>query len=150
MSRRFGVALEFSFLLFLVCAGFAGYFLMNEGRGAAVGLRHDWIPAVILLGIPSMASLGLVLLAMLVPPLIPGGVYQFPLNLTLPLVYMAVLYVAVFLLLTPGHSLQAPPEALQIAGFWLRPDILLACLVVQWLALSLLLLRTRKVVQRDS
>lgn len=93
-------------------------------------------PTVVVLALPISATLLYVLAAFTIPSLLATGRVRFPLNLTLPVVFIALTLVSVVLWTTTGSAAFQIPEALQVARLWTQPAILATVALAQALALT--------------
>jgi hypothetical protein len=93
-------------------------------------------PTVVVLALPISATLLYVLAAFTLPGLLATGRVRFPLNLTLPVVFIALTLVSVVLWTTTGSAAFQIPEALQVARLWTQPGILATVALAQALALT--------------
>jgi len=134
--RKLSFSIEIAFALFII--------------SAATGLL--WIPLrhansamlMVLISLPAIASLGLVLAAMLTQ-ISSIGRFAFPLNLTFPLVHVALLFLAVKLVLTTPMAVEQVRSEWQIATEWMNWRLLMAAFLLEVSGLSLgLALSSRK------
>ena len=95
-------------------------------------------PTVVILALPISATLLYVLAAFTLPSLLAPGRLRFPLNLTLPVVFVALNLVSVVLWTTTGSAAFQVPEALQVARVWTQVGTLATVAVAQALALTCL------------
>jgi hypothetical protein len=100
-------------------------------------------PTVVVLALPISATLLYVLIAFMVPSLLAPGRLRFPLNLTLPVVFVAMTLVSVVLWTTTGSAAFQVPEALQVARIWTQPSTLGVVAFAQILTLTGLGLMSR-------
>jgi hypothetical protein len=129
LSTRLTLGLELSFTLFL-CS-------------AAIALLHTWktgtsnlLSYSVVLSVPAFAWVGLVVLGCVVPQLLSPGRLVFPLNLTLPAVYTALLLMIHALVMRTGNSIIAPSDRLLPAVMWGQPVFLGLSYFLGALALS--------------
>jgi hypothetical protein len=100
------------------------------------GLIADGFRAVVLLGMPALASILFIAAAAVVPALVRPKRRGFPLCVTLPLVFLSLKVVAVVLSTTGGVGILSVPEPLQPAFEWLAIRPLLSAALLQGLLLS--------------
>lgn len=116
---------------------------------AGIGLARAWksgqdtgIDYAVMLAVPAAAALLFALITSFVPSLVAGGRLRFPLNFTLPLVYTALLALAVALIARLGSnaavSLTKMPAELRNLHVWAEERTLGFSLVAQVIALSAL------------
>jgi len=113
-----------------VCAG------LSLGR-ALQAQPFAFGPLAMDLAVPGLAVLTLFLLAAALPQLVPDRPIRFPLNVTIPAVYVALLGVWASLLGTMRNSVVALPEPLVAATSWGQPERWLPAIVGQIAALTL-------------
>lgn len=100
-------------------------------------------PTVVVLALPVSATLLYVLAAFIMPSLLAPGRLRYPLNLTLPVVFVAMTLVSVVLWTTTGSAAFQVPEALQVARIWTQPSTLGVVAFAQVLTLTALGLMSR-------
>lgn len=131
-SRQEGLlVLQTSATLFAVAAAFGLVRLRQLGLSS----RES---TVVVLALPVSATLLYVLAAFSIPSLLASRSLRFPLNLTLPLVFVALTMASVVLWTTTGSAAFQIPEALQVAKIWNQPVTLATVAVAQALALTAL------------
>ncbi len=92
----------------------------------------------LVVGVPASAALIFLLMVFLVPNLIPAPRLKFPLQLTLPIVFCALMPVASMLWTSTSASLVAPQRVTEFAQVWQQPRPLITSFVFQALVLTLL------------
>ncbi len=123
----------------------AGLFLIADGAFAYAALGFAGIrmgiPYVVALVVPAGAALAMILLAALIPALIPEGRFKAPLQWTLPIVFAALTFLAAVLVLQLGStsSLSAPSRTLAPARVWLTGIMLGGSALIHVSALSVAL-----------
>ena len=98
----------------------------------------SYLPLLILLAVPAVAT-GLTMLSIAIAPtLLPKGRVKFPANFTLPMIFAVMLTVCVITGSSTGSSLVTPSTPLTLAGFWLHWQILAVVALAQFISLSIL------------
>ena len=120
LGSRFSLALQCSLVMFGCAGGYGGYIAYTKSNS-------DRLPWGVLIGIPAIAGMLFVLLSELIRSLFAPRKLIFPLPLTLPTVYLSLVYLTATMLTSTGNSLIAPFEQIRIARFWSTPSVL--CLV---------------------
>ncbi len=92
------------------------------------------------LGVPFAATGFFLGTCVLVPNVLAVGKLRFPLNITLPLIFAALVLLVVTLWTSTGNSLVAGPEILRTAKIWLSPSLLAEMVLFQGALLSLIIL----------
>ncbi len=95
---------------------------------------------LLIFGIPCLAALILGFLATLVPSLFPEERLSFPVNFTIPVVYLSIFVLCLRLLTTMPYGLSAPVDALAPLQFWFSPIQLALCIGGQMALLTVLIL----------
>jgi hypothetical protein len=121
----------------------------------AVGLGHLWQQGedrvgafAIVAFVPVTATCLFIVASALVPDLLAGGRLRFPLNLTLPAVYL-MLHLASTVLWTSGIGLTLHWPELLVGRIWYSPRLILGTFAIQMGTLSLLALyRAERSVSR--
>ncbi len=131
-STRLTLGLELSFTLFLCSAAIALVHTWKSGPGNLLSYS-------VVLSVPAFAWVGLVVLGCSVPQLLSPGRLAFPLNLTLPAIYTALLLMVHALVMRTGNSIIAPSDRLLPAVMWGQPIFLAMSLLLGALALSAIL-----------
>ena len=131
------LVLQTALTLFAVAAAFGLVRLRQLGLSGRE-------PTVVVLALPISATLLYVLVAFIMPSLLAPGRLRFPLNLTLPMVFVAMTLVSVVLWTTTGSAAFQVPEALQVARIWMQMPTLATVAVVQALALTGLVLLQKR------
>ena len=131
-SVRLTLGLELSFILFLCCAAIAVVHTLKSGAGGLLAYS-------VVLSVPAFAWVGLVVLSCAVPQLLSPGRLAFPLNLTLPAIFTALLLLIHALVMRTGNSIIAPSDRLLPAVMWGQPLFLGISFVLGALALSTML-----------
>jgi|GEM_PF-2206498 len=123
--------------LALTCAG------VLYGVASAVGAGLLWTNGVrdvlsfmVVLGVAASATILFIVAGLTVPNLFAVGRIAFPLNLTLPVVYVLLLVVSVLLWTSTGSALVLVPEPLLPARLWAVPKVLGMTAVLQCVMLS--------------
>ena len=106
--------------MFGCAGGYGGYFAYSNSKAS-----H--LPWGVLIGIPAIAAMLFVLVSELFRGLFAPRKLTFPLPITLPIVYLSLVFMTATLLTSTGNSLIAPFEQIRIAKFWSTPSVL--CLV---------------------
>ena len=131
LSLQVKLSVQCAAVMFGCSAGYAGYFAWRAPRGMA-------IPLAVLVGIPFLAVFLFILLAQMCRDLLAPRALVFPLTITLPIVFNALVFIAAVLLSTTGNSLIAPFEQIRIAEFWMSPGVLSLVTFSQIVCLSAL------------
>lgn len=131
------LVLQTALTLFAVAAAFGFVRLRQLGLSGRE-------PTVVVLALPISATLLYVLVAFMMPSLLAPGRLRFPLNLTLPTVFVAMTLVSVVLWTTTGSAAFQVPEALQVARIWTQAPTLATVAVAQALALTGLVLLQKR------
>ncbi len=92
---------------------------------------------VVMLSIPTAAALLVVLAGILAPNLVAPGRLRFPLNLTIPPVFIGFLVLIVTLLVQSSNPLLRSAQLIDILTFWSERRTLGLLFVTQVLALTL-------------
>ena len=130
MRRHVGLALECGLLLFLGSAAVGMYWLSRSGP-------LEGVPLLMTAAVPACASLILVGLSMLVPTLFAVNGMRFPLNVTLPLVHTALIFMALVLFTSSKASIQRLPEPFEVVLLWSETRALATSLAAGIVLLSL-------------
>ncbi|HVL39086.1 MAG TPA: hypothetical protein VM328_06815 [Fimbriimonadaceae bacterium] len=109
-------------LLFLSSAIGLLIYTVREGY-----LGH--LPTLLCLGVAASAALLMKVASIFVPDLFAVGRLQFPLYLTLPIVYHALLLTVLVLIASSQSSIQQLPRDVEVVFVWWRPDVLGSSLV---------------------
>jgi hypothetical protein len=107
--------------------------------GAYMVYRNVAVPKQVLgivLFVPAFASILFLLVAMVFPNLLAPKRLVFPLNVTLPPVYGALVLLTVMLFTSTGNSLVVPYDKLRAATFWANPWVLVLVTLGQILCLT--------------
>jgi hypothetical protein len=124
--------------MLLLCAVLIGAFRLYQEGFSGV------LPYLVVLAVPFTAMAMLLGLALAVPSLTEIGRLAFPINLTFPLVFNALMLLAVTLWTQSSGSLVATHEILRPAKVWAEPAMLGASLAGQVVLLSLATVLVRK------
>ena len=119
-SQIVKLSIQTAAVMFGCSAGYAGYFTWRAPHNVVV-------PLLILIGIPAIGALLYILTTQAFKDLLAPRKLVFPLTITLPIVFNALVFITSVLLTTTGNSLIAPFEQLRVAEFWMSPGVL--CLV---------------------
>jgi hypothetical protein len=90
-------------------------------------------------GVPSSASLGLFVAGILVPGMFGNGTMKFPINFTVPIVYLVLLAASEALWTNAPSVIVATPPLLNVARIWMQPMVLIVTWAVHTMALSTML-----------
>ncbi len=139
MLKRISFSLECAGLLYLICATVSLLRLWHEGAFNSFSIFGVLSP-------PAIASMLFFLVSMLVPDLLGQCSFDVPLNMTLPVVYLGLMFMALEL----GPGTEIPIVRLhQLYSWslvWEEPGMLLVTGCIQIVSLSLL---TRKIGKRS-
>lgn len=135
------LAAQLGAVLFLIAA-VVGYLCLDRSQ------FNSWQDLAVLAGPVASASLLFVAAAMFAPGLLAPRRLAFPLNVTLPIVFAALVRASVVLWLSPQSAVFATQEALRPAMVWTRPFPLIYAAVAQCFVLSCFALTARKLVTR--
>lgn len=112
---------------------------------AAASFSHLWRGGVISIPVigaslivPVIASLMFVCISVSVPDLYAVGKLRFPINVTLPCVYVSILILTLILISRVGPSIMRVPEKLNAINIWSDGWVLMATLVTGIVCLSAL------------
>ncbi len=90
------------------------------------------------LAVPTLSSILFLCISVAVPDLYAVNSLRFPLNLTLPTIYVATLILTMTLMTRVGLSITRVPSALDQMKIWAEWQVLLSTLLVGIVVLSLL------------
>jgi len=131
MPKRVGASLQAAFVLFIASTLVAFYFL----RGVPEIRSGVFLLAI---SVPAIAALAIVVLTLTLEGLLPERKLVFPVNLTLPLMHVALMAVLVQLMMTTESPLQAVPDRVLPALIWEHWNVMTACALGEMTLLSLL------------
>ena len=117
VRNRVLLACKCSAIMYACAAGYGGYFVWHSGLKSLA-------PYMVILGLPLVAALVFVGIAAIIPNLLAPGRVTFPLNLTLPFVFGALVFITVPLFTSTGNAIIVPHQQLLTARFWSSPPIL--------------------------
>jgi hypothetical protein len=127
---RINLAFAIAFVLYATSAG-VGYWQIPPNP------ENRFESLAVVLGVPATASLLFLLVSTLVPSLLGPGRLQFPLTITLPLVYTVMNIVATRMWTTMSSVILELPPVLALATLWHRPATLGIAFTLQILVLTL-------------
>lgn len=130
---RISLVVQTAAILFL-CAATAGYVLFDRAE------LHDLQRVAIFLGPPASAALLFVAAALGFPNLLAPGRIAFPLNLTLPIVFVLLIRVSVILWATQSSAVFRAFDPLIPALSWVGIGPLFVSAMLQCLVLSIIVI----------
>lgn len=135
LTRQIGLAIELGFLLFIGALVVCGIWLLSNGV-------RDLTTVTAMMAIPAIATLFFMLVCGLAPNNIFAG---YPEDRSLPvtgsLVFLAMLFLALQLLVHGDSRLVALPKAIETAQSWASWKLMVATFMLQSLLLFLVLSR---------
>ncbi len=129
LASRLSLACTCGATMYACAAGYGGYVLLRT-TSAPKGIWG------VILGIPAIATILFLVASLALPNLLAPKRIVFPLNVTLPPVFGALVLLTVMLFTSTGSSLVLPYDRVKAAMFWANPWVLVLVTLSQILCLT--------------